>query len=39
MEAGRLTVCVFDIGGVLLEWNPRHLYRKPFPGDDEVLRG
>jgi 2-haloacid dehalogenase len=21
---------VFDIGGVLLEWNPRHLYRKLF---------
>jgi 2-haloacid dehalogenase len=25
---------VFDFGGVLLEWNPRHLYRKLF--DDEV---
>jgi 2-haloacid dehalogenase len=24
---------VFDIGGVLLDWNPRHLYRKLF--DDE----
>ncbi|HXQ43460.1 MAG TPA: HAD family phosphatase [Acidimicrobiales bacterium] len=24
---------VFDIGGVLLDWNPRHLYRKVF--DDE----
>jgi len=25
---------VFDIGGVLLDWNPRYLYRKVF--DDEV---
>ena len=27
--SGRPTV-VFDIGAVLLEWNPRHLYRKLF---------
>lgn len=27
-------VVVFDLGGVLLDWNPRHLYRKLF--DDEV---
>ncbi len=26
-------VPVFDVGGVLLDWNPRHLYRKIF--DDE----
>jgi 2-haloacid dehalogenase len=26
---------VFDIGGVLLDWNPRHLYRKLF--DDEPV--
>jgi 2-haloacid dehalogenase len=25
---------VFDLGGVLLDWNPRHLYRKLF--DDEA---
>lgn len=24
------TIPVFDIGGVLLDWNPRHLYRKLF---------
>ena len=24
---------IFDLGGVLLDWNPRHLYRKLFPGD------
>ena len=26
-------VAIFDLGGVLLDWNPRHLYRKLFPGD------
>ena len=24
---------VFDVGGVLLDWNPRHLYRKLFADD------
>ena len=28
------TTIVFDIGGVLLDWDPRHLYRKLF--DDEA---
>jgi 2-haloacid dehalogenase len=25
---------IFDIGGVLLDWNPRYLYRKIFLGDE-----
>lgn len=28
------TAVIFDLGGVLLDWNPRHLYRKLF--DDEA---
>lgn len=24
---------VFDLGGVLIDWNPRHMYRKLFNGD------
>jgi 2-haloacid dehalogenase len=28
---------VFDFGGVLLDWNPRHLYRKLFPGDEAAM--
>jgi len=28
---------IFDFGGVLLEWNPRHLYRKLFNGDDAAM--
>lgn len=28
------SVVVFDLGGVLVDWNPRYLYRKLFDGDD-----
>lgn len=28
---------VFDVGGVLLDWNPRHLYRKLFPGREAEM--
>jgi 2-haloacid dehalogenase len=28
------TVAVFDVGRVLIEWDPRHLYRKVFAGDE-----
>jgi 2-haloacid dehalogenase len=28
---------VFDLGGVLIDWNPRHLYRKLFPGDEAAM--
>jgi 2-haloacid dehalogenase len=31
------TVAVFDLGGVLLDWNPRHLYRKLFAGDEAAM--
>ncbi len=30
----RRDIAIFDLGGVLLDWNPRHLYRKLFPGDE-----
>jgi len=29
---------VFDIGGVLLDWDPRHLYRKVFDDEDTMER-
>jgi 2-haloacid dehalogenase len=32
-ESGVINAVVFDVGGVLLDWDPRHLYRKLF--DDE----
>lgn len=28
---------MFDLGGVLIDWNPRHLYRKLFDGDDAAM--
>jgi len=28
---------VFDFGGVLIDWDPRHLYRKIFHGDEEAV--
>ena len=28
---------VFDLGGVLIDWNPRHLYRKLFDGDEVAM--
>jgi 2-haloacid dehalogenase len=26
---------IFDLGGVLIDWNPRYLFRKVFDGDEE----
>jgi 2-haloacid dehalogenase len=34
--AGR-DIVVFDLGGVLLDWDPRHLYRKLFAGDEAAM--
>lgn len=31
------SVVVFDIGGVLIDWNPRHLYRKLLDGDEAAM--
>ena len=31
-------IAVFDLGGVLLDWNPRHLYRKLIADADEMER-
>lgn len=28
---------VFDIGGVLIDWNPNYLYQKVFAGDEEKM--
>ncbi len=27
---------IFDLGGVLIDWNPRYLYRKIFKTDEEI---
>ena len=35
-KAGR-SIVVFDLGGVLIDWDPRHLYRKLFAGDESAM--
>lgn len=35
-DRGRSTV-VFDLGGVLIDWDPRHLYRRLFAGDEAAM--
>src|ERR1700746_1554640 len=35
-DAGR-SIVVFDLGGVLIDWDPRHLYRKLFAGDEAAM--
>jgi FMN phosphatase YigB (HAD superfamily) len=32
-----LGAVVFDLGGVLIDWNPRHLYRSLFDGDEPAM--
>jgi 2-haloacid dehalogenase len=32
------TTVVFDLGGVLIDWDPRHLYRSLFSDEDEMER-
>lgn len=37
LPAARRTTVVFDLGGVLVDWDPRYLYRKLFAGDDAAM--
>ena len=37
MAEGRRNTVIFDLGGVLIDWNPRHLYRKLFAGDEAAM--
>ena len=34
---GKITTVVFDIGNVLVAWDPRNLYRKLFNGRDDEM--
>src|SRR5947209_15222751 len=36
-SAPQRNIVVFDLRGVLIDWNPRHLYRKLFAGDDAAM--
>jgi 2-haloacid dehalogenase len=37
MAGAERDIVIFDLGGVLIEWDPRHLYRKLFAGDDAAM--
>ena len=32
----RINTIIFDLGGVLIDWNPRYLYRKIFKTENEI---
>jgi 2-haloacid dehalogenase len=34
--SGKINAVVFDLGGVLIDWNPRHLYRRLFADPREM---
>lgn len=36
--SAEIEAVVFDVGGVLLDWDPRHLYRKLFDDEDAMDR-
>jgi 2-haloacid dehalogenase len=38
MSDEAIDAVVFDVGGVLLDWDPRHLYRKLFDDEDQMNR-
>ena len=38
MHAAAADAVVFDLGGVLIDWNPRHLYRKLFEDEAKMER-
>ena len=35
---GEIDTVIFDLGGVLIDWSPYHLYRKFFDSDEEISR-
>src|SRR5262245_5357563 len=37
MVTSRFKAVVFDLGGVLIDWNPRYLYRERFGGDEAAM--
>jgi 2-haloacid dehalogenase len=36
MESSTIDTVIFDLGGVLIDWNPRHLFRKLFDEEQEM---
>jgi len=38
MTEAKIKYVIFDLGGVLLDWNPEYLYEKVFVGDQEKMK-
>ena len=36
MQNKNIETIIFDLGAVLIDWNPRHLYRKIFSSEEEM---
>ncbi len=36
MQADQIDTYLFDLGGVLIDWNPRYLFRKIFDTEEEI---
>jgi 2-haloacid dehalogenase len=36
-SAARISAIAFDLGGVMIDWNPRYLYRKLFGADEAAM--
>ena len=34
---GTIDTIIFDLGGVLIDWNPKYVYRNVFDGDEEKV--
>jgi 2-haloacid dehalogenase len=34
--SGKIETVIFDLGGVLIDWNPRYLYRKILKDEDQI---
>lgn len=32
----KIDTIIFDLGGVLIDWNPRHYYRQVFESEEEM---
>lgn len=37
MSKHQIDNIIFDLGGVLIDWNPRYLYSKIFKDDEEQM--
>lgn len=38
MESNDIKYVIFDLGGVLIDWNPEYLYQKVFKGEEEKMQ-